>query len=222
MMHGDFLFADRQDAGRKLAAKLSAYSGKPGLLVLALPRGGVPVAFEVARALSAPLDIFLVRKLGVPGHEELAMGAIASDDVIVLNDNVVEQLDISQEEIEMEAQRESLELKRREQLYRRGRPAYDLSDKNIIIVDDGLATGASMRAAATAVGKKNVKSFTIAVPVAAPETYEEFLRDFKNVICIATPRYFASVGNWYADFSQTSDKDVEQLLDQAAQFFHAA
>lgn len=210
------LFQDRRDAGRKLAAKLADYAGHRDVVVLALPRGGVPVAFEVAIALGAPLDIFLVRKLGVPGHEELALGAIASGGVRVLNEEVVQSLAISPALIDEVAQREQLELERREQLYRAGRPRLDLRDKRLILVDDGLATGATMAAAVKGARAHGAAQIIIAVPTAAPETCKAFEHLVDATICAETPQPFWGVGMWYADFSQTSDEEVRTLLDLAA------
>lgn len=211
------LFQDRRDAGRKLAAKLKDYAARQDVVVLALPRGGVPVAYEVARALGAPLDLFLVRKLGVPGHEELAMGAIASGGVTVLNDAVVQPLDIPQSVIDAVAKREQQELERRERVYRNGRQPIDLRDKTVILVDDGLATGATMAAAITGVRAQAVAKIVVAVPTASPETCEAFERAVDAIICAETPQPFWGVGMWYADFSQTSDEEVRELLARAAQ-----
>lgn len=210
------LFQDRYDAGKKLAQKLLEYKDVNDVIILALPRGGVPVAFEVAHELRAPLDIFIVRKLGVPGHEELAMGAIASGDVLILNEGLVATLGITEGMIEAAASREAEELRRRESLYRRGRPARNLTGKQIILVDDGLATGASMRAATTAIKKHNPKKLVVAVPVAADETCDEFRQEVDEVVCYETPEPFWAVGMWYLDFSQTQDREVQSLLDSAA------
>jgi putative phosphoribosyl transferase len=209
-------FRDRTDAGRRLAERLAAYAGRPDLLVLALPRGGVPVAFEVAKALSAPLDVFLVRKLGVPGHEELAMGALASGGVIVLNDDVVGPLRIPNHVIDDVAAVEQRELERREHLYRGNRPPIDAHGKTIILVDDGLATGATMRAAAAALRRQQPARIAIAVPTAAPETCDEFRAEVDDIVCAITPDPFYAVGLWYEDFSQTTDDEVRNLLDLAA------
>ena len=210
-------FADRCDAGRRLADALVADGGddEADVLILALPRGGVPVAFEVARRLSAPLDVFLVRKLGVPGHEELAMGAIATGGVLVLNDNVVRHARIRPHEIEAVAQREAAELARREHQYRGDRPPPQIHGRTIILIDDGLATGASMRAAAEAVRGLHPRKLIVAVPVAAPETCMQFRELVDDIICAMTPEPFAAVGLWYEDFSQTSDEEVRQLLERA-------
>jgi predicted phosphoribosyltransferase len=209
-------FADRRQAGQKLAAKLAAYANRADVLVLALPRGGVPVAYEVARALRAPLDVFLVRKLGLPGQEELAMGAIASGGMRVLNEDVTTQIDVPDSVIDAVVQREQQELERRERLYRGGRPAPNVEGCSVILVDDGLATGSSMRAAAMALRRMQPAKLVIAVPVAAPETCDEIRREADEVICAATPEPFVAVGVWYSDFSQISDEEVCALLEQAA------
>ena len=206
------LFRDRRDAGRLLAEKLAAYATRPDVLVLALPRGGVPVAYEVAHRLGAPLDVFVVRKLGVPGHEELAMGAVATGGVRVLNDQLVEQLGIPDQMIDAVAARERQELARRERLYRGGRPPPDVRGRTVILVDDGLATGATMYAAIEALRKQNPGRIVVAVPTASPETCEEMKVKADHVICAITPDPFQAVGRWYQDFSQTSDEEVADLL----------
>ena len=206
------LFRDRRDAGRLLAEKLAAYANRPDVLVLALPRGGVPVAYEVARRLGAPLDVFVVRKLGVPGHEELAMGAVATGGVRVLNDQLVEQLGIPDQMIDAVAARERQELARRERLYRGGRRPPDVRGRTVILVDDGLATGATMYAAIEALRKQNPGRIVVAVPTASPETCEEMKVKADHVICAITPDPFQAVGRWYQDFSQTSDEEVADLL----------
>jgi predicted phosphoribosyltransferase len=208
-------FEDRRDAGRHLAAMLTGYARKPDVIVLALPRGGVPVAYEVARALQAPLDVFLVRKLGVPGQEELAMGAIASGGVTVLNSEVVGYLRIPPEIIGHVADREQRELERRERLYRDGRPLPDIHGKTVILVDDGLATGSSMRAAINALKKLQPARVVVAVPVAPVSTVKDFERDVDEVVSALTPEPFDGVGRWYHDFSQTSDEEVRDLLREA-------
>jgi putative phosphoribosyl transferase len=208
-------FRDRADAGRQLAARLMDYANRPDVLVLALPRGGVPVAFEVAQALGAPLDVFLVRKLGLPGHEELAMGAIASGGVVVHNSEVVDMLGIPDDVIETVAAQERLELERREQAYRDDRPAPDVRGKTVILVDDGLATGTTMRAAAAALREQGPDRIVVAVPTAAPETCEEFRDEVDDIICAITPEPFYAVGLWYQDFSQTTDDEVRGLLARA-------
>ena len=210
-------FRDRREAGRLLADKLTADANRPDVLVLALPRGGVPVAYEVARALRAPLDVFLVRKLGVPGHEELAMGALATDEVRVLNQEVVEALRIPASVIDEVAAEELEELKRRERLYRRGRPAPDLRGRTVILVDDGLATGATMRAAIRALRQRQPAGIVVAVPTASPDTCEALGGEADEVSCAMTPRPFFSVGHWYDDFTQTTDEEVRRLLAQRQQ-----
>jgi putative phosphoribosyl transferase len=209
------LFANRREAGRILASLLMKYADRDDVLVLALPRGGVPVGFEVAQALRAPLDVFIVRKLGVPGHDELAMGAIATGDVRVLNDDVVMSLELEPEVIDAVAAREEKELARRERLYRGARPAPDVHGRTVILVDDGLATGSTMRAAVAALRKQRPARIVVGVPVAAPETCEEFKTEVDEVVCAATPRMFNGVGRWYEDFSQTTDEEVHELLAQA-------
>jgi putative phosphoribosyl transferase len=209
-------FRDRADAGRRLAAVLQHYAGRPDVLVLALPRGGVPVAYEVARALGAPLDIFVVRKLGVPGQPELAMGAIATGGVRVLNRDIVEALGIPPQMVEAVAQREQTELERREREYRGARPAPDVQGKIVILVDDGLATGATMRAAAMALKSEQPARVVVAVPTAAREACDDFRADVDEVVCAQTPPMFGAVGMWYDDFRETSDEDVRALLNRAA------
>jgi predicted phosphoribosyltransferase len=211
------LFRDRFDAGESLAEKLAAFRGRADVLVLALPRGGVPVAFAVARILQLELDVFLVRKLGVPGHEELAMGAIASGGIIVINDDVVRTLRIPDSVIDSVAESERAELQRREALYRGNRPPLDVRRRTILLIDDGLATGSSMRAAVVALRRLQPGSIVVAVPVAAADVCAEFDRVADNTICAQTPEPFCAVGRWYEDFSQTSDELVRDLLDQAAQ-----
>jgi predicted phosphoribosyltransferase len=210
------LFQDRFQAGRLLASKLSYLANRPDVVVLALPRGGVPVGYEVAKALNAPLDVFVVRKLGVPGHKELAMGAIASGSVRVLNENVIRRLGIPNEVVETVAEEEERELERREREYRDGRPPIEIRGRTVILVDDGLATGSSMRVAVLALRKKNPAQIIVAVPVAAPATCAEFESEVDQVICAVTPEPFWAVGQWYTDFSQTSDEEVRDLLRRAA------
>ena len=211
------IYHDRRHAGRELAARLHHYAGRDDVLVLALPRGGVPVAFEVAQALRAPLDIVLVRKLGVPGYEELAMGAIASGDVLVLNRDLVHQLGIGADMIDAVAAREQAELHRREQAYRGDRAPMPIAGKTVIVVDDGLATGATMRAALLALRKRQPARLVVAVPVAARATCDDLRGDADELVCVSMPEPFGGVGRWYDDFEQTSDDDVRQLLAQAAQ-----
>jgi len=208
-------FRDRTDAGRRLADKLNQYAGRDDVIVLALPRGGVPVGAEVARALGAPLDVFLVRKLGVPGHEELAMGAIATGGVRVLNRDVLDQLHIPRERVDLVAAKEMEELTRREAAYRDGRPAPDVRGKTAILVDDGLATGASMKAAVAALRDLGPARVVAAVPVGAPETCAELEALADEVVCATTPDPFYAVGSWYADFDQTTDDEVRDLLAAA-------
>lgn len=211
------LYQDRSEAGRLLATKLTAYAHRRDVLVLALPRGGVPVAYEVAKALHAPLDVFVVRKLGVPGHEELAMGAIATGDVCVLNEQVVQMLHIPDSIIDAVATEERRELERREHLYRDNRPPPDVHDRIVILVDDGLATGATMRAAVAALRQQHPARIVVAVPVAAPSTCEELSTEVDEIICAQTPTPFFGVGYWYMDFSQTTDKEVYDLLARSEQ-----
>src|SRR5687767_5730826 len=208
-------FRDRHHAGRVLATKLSDYAGRADVLVFGLPRGGVPVAYEVARALRAPLDVFIVRKLGVPGHEELAMGAIASGGVRVLNDRVVRMLNIPGAVIDRVAEREERELRRREGEYRGDRPPPQIQGRRVILIDDGLATGATMRAAVAALRQQKPAELVVAVPVAAAETCEEFQSEADRVVCASTPEPFHAVGVWYENFEQTSDEEVHELLDRA-------
>ncbi len=209
------LFRDRTDAGRVLAQRLKAYANRTDVLVLALPRGGVPVAFEVAEALKAPLDIFIVRKLGVPGHEELAMGAIATGGVRVVNDDVVSQLGLSDAVVDAVAAREEKELERREHAYRGSRATPDVRGRTVILVDDGLATGATMRAAVAALRKQQPARLIVAVPVAASQTCDEFRTEVDEIVYGETPEPFLGVGRWYHDFSQTTDEEVHRLLKKA-------
>jgi predicted phosphoribosyltransferase len=215
-------FHDRTEAGRELAKLLTGYRDSPDVLVLALPRGGVPVAFEVARALRLPLDIFLVRKLGLPGHEELAMGAIASGGVLVLNDDVVRGLDIPDELIEQVAIRERRELQRREQAYRGDRPPLDISNRTIILIDDGVATGSSLRAAIAALRRLRPAKIIVAVPVGAPDTCAELNQVADEAICAQMPEPFGGVGRWYDEFGQVSDDEVGSLLSRARREPHIA
>lgn len=205
-------FADRREAGAALAAMLQHHAGRPGVVVLALPRGGVPVGYEVAEALGAALDIFLVRKLGMPGHPEFAMGAIASGGVRVLSDDVVRMYGISAEAIERVARTEQAELERREREYRQNHAAVDVKDKTVILVDDGLATGSTMRAAVQAVRRQSPARVIVAAPVGAPSTCAEFRSLADEVVCARTPEPFSAVGLWYQDFTQTSDDEVQSLL----------
>jgi len=209
-------FLDRHDAGRRLAASLGKYVDRSDLIVLALPRGGVPVGYEVAQALHAPLDVFLVRKLGVPGHEELAMGAIATGGVRILDQNLVRMLGIGPDEIERVTAREQRELERRELLYRDNRPAPDVTGRTVVLVDDGLATGSTMRAAVEALRREGARTIVAAVPIAAPDTCESMRDEVDDIVCAVTPEPFRAVGIWYVDFSETSDQEVRELLERAA------
>lgn len=209
-------FSDRSDAGRQLASLLTAYANRGDVIVLALPRGGVPVAYEVASALHAPLDVFLVRKLGVPGHSELAMGAIASGGVRVLSDDIIGPLGIPQAAIEEVTERERVELDRRDRMYRNGRPPADLEGRTVILVDDGLATGATMEAAILAARQAKPARVVVAAPVGAPDTCQRLAAAADEVVCVATPEPFQAVGLWYERFDQTSDEEVIELLQKAA------
>ncbi len=208
-------FINRRDAGRTLATYLSRYAGRDDVIVLALPRGGVPVAYEVAQALGAPLDLFLVRKLGTPGHRELAMGAIASGGIRVLNKDVVRWYSIPESVIEAVVREEQQELERRERAYREDRPAPDLRNRIVILIDDGLATGSTMRAAAQAVRERQPSRVVVAVPVGARETCAELAAYADEVACARMPEPFSSVGQWYLDFDQTDDEEVRALLQKS-------
>jgi len=207
-------FRDRVDAGKALAGHLRKYAGRPDVIVLALPRGGVPVGYEVAHALGAPLDVFIVRKLGVPGHEEYAMGAVASGGIRVLNDDAVRSLGLTTETVDRVTARELEELKRRERLYRGDRPEPDLKGRTVILVDDGLATGSTMKAAVKALAARGPAGIVVAVPIAAADTCEALRRDVQEVVCALTPEPFHAVGLWYDNFSQTSDEEVHDLLER--------
>jgi putative phosphoribosyl transferase len=208
-------FRDRRDAGRVLARKLSAYTGQTDVIVLALPRGGVPVAYEVALALHAPLDIFLVRKLGLPGREELAIGAIASGGIRVLNNDIIRALNVPEEVINIVARNESQELQRRERNYRGESSAPEVRDRKVILIDDGLATGASMRAAVVGVRAQHPERIIIAVPAAAPELCDAFQFEVDEMVCAMTPEPFYGLSRWYEDFSQTTDEEVRMFLKEA-------
>ena len=212
----DRTFANRTEAGRLLAQRLGKYANKSDTVVLGLPRGGVPVAYEVSKHLHAPLDVFIVRKLGVPGFEELAAGAIASGGVRVLNEDVVRAIPYANEAIEAVTIKETAELQRREQIYREGRPAPELRDKIVILVDDGLATGATMRAAVKALRQFGAARIVMAVPVGPSDTCDELAREADEAVCLSTPPFFQAVGQYYEDFSQTSDDDVRELLARTA------
>jgi predicted phosphoribosyltransferase len=205
-------FPNRIEAGRILAEKLEKYADRDDVIVLGLPRGGVPVANEVAKRLRAPLDVFIVRKLGVPGFEELAAGAIASGGVRVLNQDVMRAIPHADEAIETITARETTELQRREQIYREGRPAPELRDRIAILVDDGLATGATMRAAVKALRQRGAAKIVVAVPVGPPDTCHEIEEQADETICLSMPEFFQAVGQYYDDFSQTTDEDVRELL----------
>ena len=209
-------FHDRHDAGRQLAADLMQYAGRTNdVVVLALPRGGIPVGYEVARALGAPLDVFVVRKLGLPGYEELAIGAIASGGARVLNDDVVRMYHVSKDQLDDVTRMEQAELERRERRYRGDRPFPDLTGKTVILIDDGLATGATMRAAVEALRHENPTRVVVAVPVSSPDTCEQFREIADEIVCAVTPEPFYAVGLWYEDFSQTTDEEVRDLLERA-------
>ncbi|GAB4249874.1 MAG: phosphoribosyltransferase [Thermoleophilia bacterium] len=215
MFLGGRQFADRAQAGRELAERLQQFADRQDVLVLALPRGGVPVAYEVARSLHVPLDVFIVRKLGVPGHEELAMGAVASGGTRVLNQEVLSYVRVPREEIELATRRELEEVERREKLYRGDRPPPKIEGRTVILVDDGLATGSTMRAAVHALRGLGPQAVVVAVPTAAPQTCAEVGREVDEVICVMTPEPFYAVGAWYQDFAQTSDEEVRRMLRSA-------
>ena len=208
----DQLYTDRRDAGETLARLLDSYRGRPDVVVLALPRGGVPIAYEVARALDAPLDVFVVRKLGLPGHRELAMGAIASGGVRVVNDDVVAWYRVPPEVVDEVAAEESVELSRREAIYRGGSALHPLRGRTVVLVDDGLATGSTMKAAVHAVRALSPARIVVAVPVGAPATCRELAALADDVVCPLQPASFNAVGQWYRDFSQTTDDEVQELL----------
>jgi len=208
-------FRNRRDAGRRLAAELREYAGRADVIVLALPRGGVPVGFEVATALGVPLDVFVVRKLGLPWHEELAMGALASGGVRILDHDLIRTARVSDDDLLRVTAQEQAELERRERRYRGGRQFPPLDHMTVILVDDGLAAGASMRAAVAALRKDNPSRIVVAVPVAAPETCDAFRSVADQIICAETPEPFEAVGLWYDDFSQTTDDEVFELLERS-------
>ena len=208
-------FTDRRAAGGELADRLSEYAAREDVIVLGLPRGGVPVAHEVARALGVPLDVLVVRKLGVPGHEELAFGAIASGDTRVLNDDVVAAADIDPADAVAVTKREAAEVERRERFYRDDREQLAVRARTAIVVDDGLATGATMRAAVAVLRERGAASIVVAVPTASPETCQDVGDVADEIVCARTPRPFVAVGLWYRDFAPTSDNEVRELLEQA-------
>jgi putative phosphoribosyl transferase len=210
------LFRDRRDAGQQLADALARYGRKDDVLILALPRGGVPVAFEVARRLHAPLDVFIVRKLGLPGQEELAMGAVASGGVRALNEDVLREAHVPPEVVDYVAAAETEEIRRRELAYRWGRTPEEIGGKTVIVVDDGLATGATMRAAVRAIRNRKPARIVVAVPVGARTTCNELAAEADEIVCLAQPSPFRAVGLWYDDFSQTSDEEVCELLSASA------
>jgi putative phosphoribosyl transferase len=212
---GTTRFRDRSEAGRTLAQELSKYAGREDVIVLALPRGGIPVGYEVAKALGAPLEVFVARKLGVPGHPELAMGAIASGGSAVLDQGLVRRLGITQGQLDQAVADEAQELVRREEAYRGDHEPPELRGKTVILVDDGLATGATMRAAALAVRDQQPAKIVVAVPVAAEETCDQFRDVVDDVVCAVTPKPFYAVGMWYEDFDQTTDDEVRELLERA-------
>jgi putative phosphoribosyl transferase len=216
------MFRDRLDAGRQLATRLAPYAHRASVVVLGLPRGGVPVASEVAAHLGAPLDVFVVRKLGVPGHEEVAMGAIASGGTRVLNDEVVSGLGIPPSTIHAVTRRELAELDRRERVYRGDRGPVAVRERIVILVDDGLATGASMRAAVAALRGREPAYLVVAVPVGAPQTCAAVAAIADEVVCAVIPSHFVAVGLWYEEFGQTTDEEVRNLLDRAAHRMRAA
>ncbi|RMF25328.1 MAG: phosphoribosyltransferase [Cyanobacteria bacterium J083] len=206
-------FRDRTEAGRLLAKILKpTYANQPNVIVLALPRGGVPIGYEIAKALNVPLDLCLVRKLGVPGHEELAMGAIATGGIMLLNENLVRSLRISPQAIQEVVIKEQKELKRRDQLYRGDRPAPDLTGRTVIIVDDGIATGSTLKAAIAAIKQQKPEKIIVAVPVAPPDVCQELKNEVDEVVCLLTPEWLYSISLWYDDFSPTTDEEVRRLL----------
>ncbi|MBD2296030.1 phosphoribosyltransferase [Anabaena sphaerica FACHB-251] len=206
-------FRNRTEAGQMLAQHLTAYANRENVLVLGLPRGGVPVAFEVAKALNAPLDVCIVRKLGVPGQKELAMGAIASGGIGVLNYDVISTLGIDKEAVQVVAAEELQELQRRERTYRSNAPPLNVKDKTVILIDDGIATGSTIRAAIAILKKHQPTTIVVAVPVAPASTYEELQSEVDEIVCLQTPELLSAIGLWYEDFSQTTDEEVQEILD---------
>lgn len=215
-MGHNMIFEDRIDAGRQLAEQLRKYAKRNDIVVLGIPRGGVPVAYEVAVALGSPLDIFVSRKLGVPGEEELAFGAVATGGVRVLDHDLIQSVGISRDEVERITERVRAEVLRRERLYRGSRPPLKLDGKVAILVDDGIATGSSMLAAIQALRQLKPASIVVAVPVAPPSTCDRLRKEVDDLVCVQTPEDFFAIGNFYSDFSQTADSDVTELLDRAA------
>lgn len=211
-------YRNRTEAGRRLAEELRGYAGHPDVVVLALPRGGVPVAYEVARALRAPLDVFIVRKLGLPSHPELAMGAIASGGIRLIDEEAMSRFGVTEQQLAAVAATEERELERRERRYREGLPVPDVTGKTVILIDDGLATGATMAAAAAALRAQRPAKLVVAVPVSAPDTCDAFRGIVDEIVCAATPEPFLAVGLWYQDFSQTTDEEVHELLERSLSF----
>jgi putative phosphoribosyl transferase len=214
------IFTDRSEAGRRLAARLRKYANREDVMVLGIPRGGVPVAFEVAASLGVPLDVFVLRKLGVPEHEELAFGAIASGGVRILDTDIIQGLELSDLDIDLVTAAERKELERRERAYRSGRPPINVRGLTVIVVDDGIATGSSMLAAITALRELKPARIVIAVPVAPPTTCNRLRREVAELVCVEEPEGFYGVGQFYRDFSQVSDEAVNELLDRASRRFH--
>jgi len=214
-------FLDRRDGGRQLAAKLSEYADQPDVIALALPRGGVPVAHEVARVLDVPLDLLIVRKLGLPGREELAIGAIASGGIRILNEDIVHALSVDPEVIDRVTEQEMEELQRRQQQYRGDRAALEVRDRTVILIDDGLATGASMLAAVQALRTRNPARIIVAVPAAAPQAIDLLRKKVDKIVCVMAPDPFEGVGKWYEDFSQTTDEEVRMLLEKSDKNLHS-
>jgi putative phosphoribosyl transferase len=208
-------FLDRTDAGRQLAARLTRYRSRDDVVILALPRGGVPVAAEVAKALGLPFDLLLVRKLGIPGCAETAMGAIAANGVCVMNDHLIQQLDLTRTEINEVKRRETEELARRERLYRAGKPPVEVTGKTVIVIDDGIATGATMQAAILLLRRQGARRIVVATPVAPPDTAQKLAREVDEMIVVAEPEEFSAVGEWYRNFGQTGDDEVRRLLAEA-------
>lgn len=214
-------FLDRRDGGRQLAEKLSEYADQPDVIALALPRGGVPVAYEVARVLDIPLDLLIVRKLGLPGREELAIGAIASGGIRILNEDIVHALSVDPGVIDRVTEREMEELQRRQQQYRGDRAAIEVRDRTVILIDDGLATGASMLAAVQALRTRSPARIIVAVPAAAPQAIDLLQKKVDRIVCVMAPDPFEGVGKWYEDFSQTTDEEVRMILEKSDKNLHS-